>query len=431
MILGLYRAFGTIGAPLISIYLSRRLARGKEDPARFGERLGQTERPRPRGPLVWFHAASVGESLSLLPLIERMRKDRPEFTLLITTGTVTSAHLMAERLPDGVIHQFVPVDRPLYVRRFFDHWKPDLVLWSESEFWPNLVSEPAKRNIPLVLINGRVSPRAFKGWQRFPGLIRQLLNNFSLCLGQMSIDVERLRALGATEAHSVGNLKFAVPSLPVDKAELTHLRNQFQGRPLWLAASTHPGEEEILLSVHRSLEKDFPSLLTIIVPRHADRGGSIKALLSGLGAKVARRSAGDDVDKSTEVYIADTMGELGLFYRLADFVFMGKSFVDLGGQNLLEAARLDCAIFYGPYMWNFAEIVERMEEAGATVPVVDGPGLADALRILMKVPEEQARLALAAKAFAEAEADVIDAVMGELDPYLDRVQEMETGRAGT
>jgi len=431
MILGLYRILGTIGAPFISAYLSRRLARGKEDPARFAERLGQSELTRPESPLVWFHAASVGESLSLLPLIERMGKDRPDYNILITTGTVTSAKLMAERLPDGVVHQFVPVDRPLYVRRFFDHWRPDLVLWSESEFWPNLISEPKKRNIPIVLINGRISPRAFKGWQRYPGLIRQLLSNFSLCLGQMDTDVERLRALGAPDVRSVGNLKFAVPSLPFDETELKRLQGQFRGRPLWLAASTHPGEEEILLRVHRSLAKEFKGLITIVVPRHADRGGSIAALLSGSGAKVARRSMDEDVNETTEIYIADTMGELGLFYRLVDIVFMGKSFVDLGGQNLLEAARLDCVIFYGPHMWNFAEIVERMEVAGATVPVADGPELANALAVLMKVPEEQARLALAARTFAEAEAGVLDAVMAELDPYLDKALETETDRAGT
>jgi 3-deoxy-D-manno-octulosonic-acid transferase len=422
MILGVYRIFGTIGAPLISAFLQNRLKKGKEDPTRFGERLGQPDRPRPSGPLVWLHAASVGESLSLLPLIERIRTDRPALNVLITTGTVTSAKLMGERLPEGAFHQFIPVDRPLYVRRFFDHWKPDLVLWAESEFWPNLVLEPSRRNIPLVLINGRVSPKAFRGWKRFPWVIRELLSGFSLCLGQTETDVERLRDMGARPVHSVGNLKFAVPPLPVNEMDLADLKHKLKDRTLFLAASTHPGEEEVLWQVHRKLISEIPDLLSIIVPRHPERGKDLQSQLAALGATTALRSGGQDIVKQTQIYIADTMGELGLFYRLVNLVFMGKSFVNTGGQNLLEAARLDCAIFHGPFMWNFSEIVESMSALGAAVEVADGDELANALRQIHNQPDEQVRLALAAKTFAEAKAGVLDAVMTELAPYLDTAE---------
>ena len=231
MILSLYRCFGTLGGPLISLYLKKRKRLGKEDPLRFDERLGRASRARPEGALVWLHAASVGESLSLLPLIERLRDTCPAVTCLITTGTVTSAKLLAERLPDGVLHQYVPVDRPQYVRQFFDHWRPDLVLWSESDFWPNLVSEPARRGIPLILVNGRISPKSFRGWRRFPGVIRSLLGGFSLWLGQTETDAERLRQLGAPIVRCVGNLKFAVKPLPAKDADLAPLKQALSSRP--------------------------------------------------------------------------------------------------------------------------------------------------------------------------------------------------------
>jgi 3-deoxy-D-manno-octulosonic-acid transferase len=422
MMFSLYRGLGTISGPLIEAFLNRRLKRGKEDPERFDERLGISSKPRPEGALVWLHAASVGESLSLLPLIERFRLNRPRLNILITTGTVTSAKLMAERLPDDVIHQFVPVDRALYVKRFFDHWRPDLVLWAESEFWPNLVLEPKRRNIPLVLINGRVSPKSFRGWKRFPWVIRKLLSGFSLCLGQTATDVSRLLDLGAQQARSVGNLKFAVPPLPVQQTDFEALRSTTIGRTVFLAASTHPGEEEELWQANKLLAKDIPNLLTIIVPRHPDRGGDIAASLSSFGAHVALRSKSDNIETDTDIYIADTMGELGLFYRLANLVFMGKSLVNMGGQNLLEAARLDCAIFHGPHMWNFADIVTEMTAENALVGITDADDLAKAVNRIHNDPTELARLANTARSYAEAKADVLDAVVIELDPYLNKTE---------
>ncbi len=422
MIFSLYRALGTAAGPFVEAYLNRRLARGKEHPDRFGERHGHSGLPRPDGALVWFHAASVGESLSLLPLIERLRSERPALNILITTGTVTSARLMAERLPSGAIHQFIPVDRVAYVRRFFDHWKPDLVLWTESEFWPNLVLEPRRRNIPLVLINGRVSPKAFRGWKRVPWVIGKLLSGFSLCLGQTETDVKRLSDLGASPVRTVGNLKFAVPPLPAGDDDLERLRSEAGGRTVFLAASTHPGEEEILWQVHQKLVAQIPDLLTIIVPRHPERGLDIKRSLSSLGASVRCRSTAEPIDGAADVYIADTLGELGLFYRLAKLVFMGKSLVNMGGQNLLEAARLDCVIFHGPHMWNFTDIVDGMMEGKALIKVSGGNELAAALYKIHCDPQEQDRLASAAHAYAETKAGVLDAVLSELKPYLDTAE---------
>ncbi len=349
----------------------------------------------------------------------RLVEERPDSGILVTTGTVTSARLMAERLPPGAFHQYVPVDRLGYVRRFLDHWRPDLVLWTESEFWPNLVSEPVARGIPMVLINGRLSPRSFAGWRRARGLIARLLSGFVLCLGQTDEDAERLRVLGARSPKCVGNLKFAAPPLPCDGGELERLRGLMGARPHWLASSTHAGEEDIAGAVHRRLEPDHPGLLTIVVPRHPGRGPAVAADLRRQGLGVALRSAGEDPVAEIQVYVADTLGELGLFYRLAEVVFMGKSLVPLGGQNLLEPARLGCALVYGPHMANFRVIADRLIETGAAQEVADGEALAGAVGGLLDDDDERARRAALAGEFATAEAHVLDAVMAELAPFLD------------
>jgi 3-deoxy-D-manno-octulosonic-acid transferase len=418
MMLTLYRRLTGIGGPVISLYLNCRLRRGKEEQGRFHERLGRPRLPRPPGPLVWLHAASIGESLSMLPLIARLLEPGG-LTVLVTTGTVTSAKIMAERLPPGAVHQYVPVDRLPFVRGFLDHWKPGLVLWAESEFWPNMVSETAARRIPMVLLNGRVSERSFRGWKRLPGLIRRLLSGFTLCLGQTEADAERLRALGAPRAKCLGNLKFAMPPLPGEDGRLAVLREAVAGRPVWIAASTHDGEEAIAAEVHARLESRHPGLLTIIVPRHAQRGAEIADALRASGLKVALRSAGEMPVATTQLYLADTMGELGLFFRLARAAFVGKSLAGDGGQNPLEPARLGVPVLFGPRMSNFSEMASRMMAARAAEQVTDAWSLGDALDRLLSDDDLRRTRSAAAQTFATAEAGVLDAVAAELTPFLD------------
>jgi len=408
--LALYRAATTIAGPLVRLYLARRRARGREDTERFGERLGRPGRPRPEGRLAWLHAASVGESLSLLPLIDRLRAHRPDVAVLVTTGTVTSAKLMADRLPAGALHQFVPVDRMAYVRPFLDHWRPDVVLWAESEFWPNLILETASRGTPLVLVNGRISSRSFARWQRYPATIARILSAFPLCLAQTEEDAARLRPLGARSVACYGNLKFAAPPLPADDAALANLRNRIGNRPCWLAASTHPGEEEVAGECHRRIASQVLGALTVIVPRHPERAAAVTEALRGSGLTVAQRSSGALLTPETELYVADTMGEMGLFYRLAAVAFIGKSLAGRGGQNPLEPAHLDCAIVHGPHMDNFAEIAKRMADAGAAVEVADANALAETVAHLLRDAEARSRLADAAQAFAVAQVGVGEAV---------------------
>lgn len=420
MIHRLYRGLTTLGGPLISLYLDRRRRRGKEDAQRFPERLGRPGQPRPPGPLVWIHAASVGESLSMLPLVERLCARR--LSVLLTTGTVTSARMMVERLPKGALHQYVPVDRMAYVRGFLDHWRPDLALWAESEFWPNLLAESHRRGIPQVLVQGRISARSFAGWKRVPGFIRTLLSGFDLCLAQTGEDAYRLKALGGRDVRCLGNLKYAVPPLPADRAELDRLGHAVAGRRLWLAASTHPGEDGIIAGAHLALADRFPGLLTVIVPRHPNRGPDIARELLALGLSPALRSSGELPHAGSHVYVADTMGELGLFYRLADIVFMGKSLAVGGGQNPFEPARIGAAVLFGPAMDNFPDMAPRMIAAGAALMVADGAALAATLGRLLDDPDLTTRMKEAALAWSAAEAGVLDAVDGALAPMLDRLE---------
>ncbi|WP_417822242.1 3-deoxy-D-manno-octulosonic acid transferase [Terasakiella sp.] len=419
MIYSLYRGLTTIAAPLISRYLQKRLYKGKEHPTRFPERLGQTNLRRPTGPLIWLHGASVGEAISLLPLIEVMHGDYKDCHILLTTGTVTSAALMEKRLPDGVIHQFIPVDRLPYVRRFLDHWRPDVAIWAESELWPNLICETRKRGVSMALINARMSDKSLKTWRRVPGFAKKLLGAFDLCLAQTDEDAQRYRDLGAQNVQCPGNLKYASPDLPVDDAELAQLRNKIGKRPVWMAASTHDGEEILIAQAHRRLKETFPDVLTIIAPRHPERGPSIAVDLRAQSLSVAQRSAAEDLNPACDIYLADTMGELGLFYRLSPIVFMGKSLEPLGGQNPLEAARLNCALLCGPYMTNFAEIMVRFAEQDSVLIVHDETEMVKMVTLLLSDEALREEKAQRAHKVAVGEAAVLQRTLSALAPFVD------------
>ncbi|MDP4796819.1 MAG: 3-deoxy-D-manno-octulosonic acid transferase [Rhodospirillales bacterium] len=422
MILTLYRLATSIGAPLISVYLKKRLRRGKEDATRFNERLGKPSTPRPEGALVWMHGASIGESLSMLPVIAEIVSRANAPTVLVTTGTVTSARLMRERLPEGALHQFVPVDRIPYVEGFLDHWRPDVALWWESELWPNLVTETHHRKIPMILVNARMSPPSFLRWQRWSSLARALLGCFKIVLAQSDNDVERFRTLGAADVARMGNMKFAVPALPCDEATLAEIRSRTGLRPMWLAASTHAGEEEIVWQVHQKIQNAHPHLLSILVPRHPDRGVEIAEMLRQQGAVVAVRSNSEPVTPETNIYLADTLGELGLFFRLSPIVFMGKSLVPAGGQNTIEPARLGAAIIIGPHYWNFDDITKSMAAAGGLKIVADADALADAVAMDLSQPAQAQARAHAAYDYVETESKVLELFMDRITPFLDAAE---------
>lgn len=402
-----YRSLSRIAVPVATFALNRRLASGKEDPDRIGERRGQAGKPRPNGALIWIHGASVGESLSILPLVERLSASCPDTTFLVTTGTVTSAGLMAERLPTNALHQFIPLDHPDYVHQFMQHWRPDAAIFVESEFWPNLI-ETARAHVPLLtLVNGRVSPRSFDSWMRRRRTIRYLLSKFDYIIAQDHQNAERLSILSGRDVTSYGNLKNAAAPLPCENDERERLVREIGSRPVWLAASTHPGEEEIVFSAHRLLRNEFPKLLTILAPRHPVRGREIRQIAAREGLNSQLRTQGGAMTNDTEIYIADTLGELGLFYRLSDVAFVGGSMTEKGGHNPLEPARLGCAILHGPYTFNFVETYHEMRQAGGAALVRNDRELATAVRRLIGDSKTRRAMADTARSASEASAEKV------------------------
>jgi 3-deoxy-D-manno-octulosonic-acid transferase len=416
--IALYGAAGALATPLIARHLADRRRRGKEHPTRWRERFGVAGRARPTGPLIWLHGASVGEALSAMPLIAWLREHHPGLSLLATSATVTSAALLAERLPAPVLHQFVPVDLPAPVRGFLDHWRPDAILWLESELWPTLLSRAARRGVPMILVNGRLSAASHARWRWGRPVVRTMLAGFDTLLGQSEADAARLSDLAGRTVPCLGNLKRAAAPLPHDPLALERLGARAAGRPMWLAASTHDGEEEIAAAVHGRLVARHRGLVTVVVPRHPARGPAVRDALSAAGATVALRSAGDDLPAGAGIYVADTLGELGLWYRLADLVFIGGSLAPIGGHNLLEAARLGCALVHGPHVANFAEITAELDAAGASQAVGDVEALAVAIDRLLGDPPRRRAMVEAAERHAAAQSGVVARIAAELEPYL-------------
>ena len=422
MPLGLYRLLSHAARPLVPLLLARRLAAGKEERARLSERRGIPRLSRPDAPLVWLHAASVGESLSILPLIEHLLAHDPACHALVTTGTVTSAKILADRLPPRSAHQYVPLDTPDAVARFLDHWHPDAALWVESELWPNLLQETRRRGIPLALVNARMSQRSFRRWARLPGLVRPLLTGFTVVLAQSEADGARYTALGARDVRVIGDLKAVAAPLAADPGVLERLRGAIGRRPVWLAASTHHGEEALAGRVHRMLAEHHPDLLTIVVPRHAARGDEVTRELSALGLAVARRGKGATPQGHHAVFLGDTMGEMGLYLALAPAVFVGKSLLHDGGHNPREPALLGRAVLFGPHMENFATAAAALLQSGGAVEVADEQALAAQLRRLLDSPAIATEMGARGRARAEAEAaGILDATLEALAPVLARL----------
>ncbi len=426
MTLRFYRGLSSAVVPLAPALIKRRLKLGKEDPERIGERRGITRDTRPHGPMVWIHGASVGEVLAAAALIERLRA--LNIRILMTSGTVTSAAIVAKRFPPDIIHQYVPWDSPRYVARFLEHWQPSLALFIESDLWPNLILQSAARRLPMVLINGRMSQRSFPRWKRVHGTISALLEKFDICLAQSETDAERFAALGCRNVVTTGNLKLDVPAPPADPQKLERLVSLTRGRPVVVAASTHPGEEEILIETHKTLSGFFPGLLTVIVPRHPDRGPPIWRLVDAAGLKAGLRSREEMPVASTDIYVADTMGELGLFYRLAGVVFMGGSLVPHGGQNPIEAVKLGAAIVHGPHVFNFTDVYDALDGAGGARKAGGQEALTKQLgQLLANAEAREAMLAASTHVVAEL-GGALERTLAALEPYLLQLR-LEMGAA--
>ena len=412
-----YRLIGYAVMPLVPLALVVRARRGKEDRARVGERFGRASRPRPAGRLAWVHAASVGETNAVMPLVERIVG--AGISVVFTSVTVTAANIAASRLPAGAVHQFSPIDVAPWIGRFLGHWRPDFALFVESELWPATIMKLAGAGIPQILVNARLSERSFRGWDRFGGVARALFARIGLCLAQTERDGERYRALGVRQVSVTGNLKFDVPPPSADAAAVTAFQSLLGNRPVWVAASTHDGEEEIVAAAHQRLRQRHPGLVTIIVPRHPNRGPAIRSLLTGRGLAVAQRSAGEPIGPLLDIYLADTLSELGLFYRVAPVAFIGRSLVAQGGQNPIEPVRLNAAILHGPHVQNFSDIYALLDQAGAAEEVSDAESLAAAVSTLLEDASVlDGRLRAATAALAPL-SGALERTASALAPYLD------------
>lgn len=401
--------------------LRKRLASGKEDAARLDERRGVASLPRPDGPLMWLHAASVGESVSLLEMIRRLGEERPDLSFLVTTGTVTSAQVLTGRLPARCLHQFVPLDIGPWVRRFLDYWTPDLVVLAEGEIWPTLLRESGKRGIPVVMINARMTHRAFRRWRIARWAARNVMAQIGHVQAQDQVTADRLVSLGLPEKRIevTGTLKEGSAALPHVETERMHLAAAIAGRPCWLAASTHEGEEAMAAVANKLALRSWHKLLLVIAPRHPERGNGIVAGLRSGGWKVAQRSADERILSDTQIYVADTMGEMGLWYRLCPVSFVGGSLVPIGGHNPFEPAALGSAILHGPSIENFADIYTRLSDANAAVTVTE-QSLGDTVARILE-PDEAAKMAHAAWEVCSEGADVTEKTMDLLMAMLDEV----------
>lgn len=383
-LLRLYQGITRLAAPFMGQYLFWRLKKGKEDPQRLLERQGVAKTQRPSGKLIWLHAASVGESISLLPVIRALRQEGA--LVLLTTGTVSSATLMTSKLPEGVIHQFAPLDLPQWIDRFLDFWQPSVAVFTESEIWPNIILTCKNRGIPLILSNARLSDRSFKRWRLVPKTARAIFSTFKKVFAQTPEIATNLRELGAVDAEVAGNLKFAAEPLPYDPEVLATFQTE---RCVWAAVSTHTGEEQIVLKAHKILQKTYPDLLTILIPRHPERTPEIEALIRQEGLSFVNHS--QQKGPSADILLVDTLGELGLFYRLSPMSLIGGSLVPVGGHNPIEAVKLGSCVIMGPYTHNCSDITAAL--GASIVKIEKGEDLAMTVQALLKNPEKRHQLA--------------------------------------
>ena len=400
--------------------LEARLKAGKEDPNRINERRGKTPNIRPEGEVIWFHAASVGESIALLGLIENIVEERPLTNILITTGTTASANLINTRLPKKTIHQYVPLDVGEFVRNFLDHWRPNLAVFTESELWPCLITTTHAREIPLILINARISGKSFSKWKWVKGLFSSILSKFDIILCQDENTAKFIRKLSKSKIDPkvVGSLKESAPPLPFSEEDRAVISNQIGSRPIWLAASTHEREELMMAEAHEHARRSSRRLLLIIVPRHPNRGKKICSDLRNLGWQVSLRSGGEEINNYTEIYIADTFGEMGLWYRISSISFLGGSMTQVGGHNPFEPATLGSAILHGPHVWSAAEAYEELGKVKASLQIKNPEELSQAIVDLLN-PDTNASMAKSAWDLSSKEAEASSQALKEIFTVLD------------
>ena len=421
-----YSSLTRVAAPFVLRHVAKKLRGQGVEEDRIAERAGHATLPRPDGPLIWFHGASVGESLSVLSVITRLGERLPRTNFLMTSGTASAAKIVAGRLPPNTRHQFAPLDAPQFLDRFLDHWAPSAGVFVESELWPGMLVRAQNRGIRLALLNARLSEKSAQGWARYPDTAGYVLDRFSIMLTQNGEVGARLRAMGADpDRVRIGaNLKATAAPLPVDPSTLAQLKTSIGDRPIWAASSTHPGEEEFALAAHQSILRQHPDALLLLIPRHPERGDAVGALIEAQGLTSARRSLGQDIAPQTQVYLADTLGETGTWYETAPIVLLGGSLLpEIGGHNPFEPAQSGAAILTGPHVANFSETFPPMIACGAVSEVTTHEAIAEQVLTWLRSPGDLQQSRSAARRFAQSQAAALDDVIGTLIDTLELAEE--------
>jgi 3-deoxy-D-manno-octulosonic-acid transferase len=413
-----YRMLTRLARPAAPYILRMRERKGKEDPLRLGERLGHASIRRPDGPVAWVHAASVGETSAVLPVIARLTALHPRLTVLLTTGTVTSARFAAGRLGDSILHQYVPLDEPSFVAAFLDHWRPSVGIFTEQEVWPNLVLAATARAIPLALVNARMSDRSFDRWLRHSSLASALFSRFDIVLAQNEHLARRFEQIGAPNVMAVGNLKIDAPPPPVDADMLAALDGALGGSPRMVAASTHEGEEQIILQAHVAARRQIDGFVTLIAPRHPERGAAVAEAASALGLTVRRRSLGELPDAGSDIYVVDTIGELGTLYAASPVAFIGGSLIPHGGQNPIEAVHHDAAVLTGPSTHNFSDAYNALFAVNGAVQIHVADELVAAVVDLAAHPGRSATMRENARGALRMLSGALERTIAAISPLL-------------
>ena len=370
-----YRFFTYLFYPFAPIYLYFRKIKKKEDSISYKEKLSRIETAREEGFLIWFHVASVGEAMSILPLIESCIEEKKIDKILLTSITLSSGNVLKKRFSQNVkvFHQFLPLDISVWTNKFLDHWKPNLSIFIDSEIWPNLISQISKKKIPLLLINARITKKSFDRWKLIISFAKKIFEKFDLCIASNKESEDFLKILGAKNIKNYGNLKFSKVKTELNNKLNSDFLNKIENRKIWCGASTHSAEEILCAKSHLKIKEKYKNILTIIIPRHIDRVKKILEELSKLDLKIVVSSNLSQVDTKTDIILVDSYGESLKFYNISKYVFLGKSLAAAltkdSGQNPIEPARLGCKIFHGPYVSNFAEIYKYLNELGISKEV--------------------------------------------------------------
>lgn len=415
----IYRILSILLYPLIELYLLFRVIKKKEDKQRLRERFGCATQARPEGHVIWLHAVSVGEANSALILVDELLKFSPEVSILFTTTTLTSASIIAAKLPQfkgRVIHQFLPVDSYFSVQNFLTFWHPRAAIFVESEIWPNLIYEARNMGIPAFLVNGRMSEKSTRNWRWAKKIGCKIFDYFATIIAQTAEDQKRFQQLTDQPVLFYGNLKSQAQNLFVDEEKLTKLKQQIKSRKLLVAASTHKGEEEIILRSFDDVKKEFPDLLLIIIPRHPNRIEEIKLLLRG--RNFVQRSKNENIAETTEIYLADSLGELGIFYSLANFAFIGGSFLPIGGHNPFEAIKLNCAVISAAHVFNFKEIYHDLTQSKSCIMVNSAEELTMAVKNFLNDEEFVKNISSNAARLIKNSDDISKKIVTKIDQIL-------------